>query len=137
MAAKVKFRKNRRWRAFGEAYVRNGGDIAAAAKAAGVKKSLVYHRRKDDPEFTSWLEELTLCAMESAVVSADARLSRAVQNGESLEPQLLRTQDQLYKRAGKSRSTAETGGRRDNNADVGDKKDAILDKALELGLLKP
>jgi hypothetical protein len=135
MAAKVDFRDNPKWRRFGEEYLKNGGNIAAAAKAARVKRSVAHLRRQDNSGFLAWLQELTSHAMESAVVSADARLSRAVQSGESLEPQLLRTQDQLYKRTDKVRSTMETSVCIHNHAGVGDKKDDILDRALELGLL--
>jgi dihydroxyacetone kinase len=135
MAAKADFPKNRKWRRFGEEYIRNGGNIEAAARAAGVERTAAYRRRRDNPDFLLWLQELTAQAMEAAVTSADARLSHAVQIGEALEPPLLRTQDQLYKRTDKIRNTMETGVGIHNLSGVGEKKDDILERAFELGLL--
>jgi hypothetical protein len=135
MAARGNFRNNPKWRRFAEEYLRNGGDIAAAAKAAGVERSRAYRRRHNNPDFLVWLRELTSHAMEAASASANARLSRAVQTGESLEPQLLRTQDQLYRRTDKVKDKMKPDTSIHNHAGVGDKKDAILDKAFELGLL--
>lgn len=101
MGTKIDFDKEEEWQLFGEAYIRHEGNMRAAAKEVGMNEATVYGHSSRNQDFRDWLCKLASKAAFAAVAAADARTANAVQAGKGLDPKLLKTQDQLYKRTDK------------------------------------
>ena len=93
------YQKDERWQKFAEEYIENGGkSLKAACVAAGLSENAAYKAKRENPAYSEWLAGVIAADRLDATATADARLAKAVRDGEAIDPKLLRTQEQLYKR---------------------------------------
>jgi hypothetical protein len=103
---KADFAADEKWIAFGEAYIEAEGNIAKACRLCdAVSEGNVYRQRRENPEFIRFLEDVSTMGLGEAVAASDARLTKAGVNGEPIPAPMLKTQDQLYRRTEKIKTS--------------------------------
>lgn len=103
MADKIDFEKSDEWQDFGRAYIKHDSNMAAAAREVGIKPHIVHHHSSRSQNFRDWLLKLASKAEDAANAAGRVRLANAVLSGKGLEPKLLKTQEQLFKRTDKTK----------------------------------